>query len=160
MDHFIVGMLVWGLLFAIYDTVAARPAGWLKGGIFGVFAWLMMMVTFMPLAGAGFFGAKTEISTRLGLLLLHLIYGIILGVTYDLLGKWFPVRLPVKPVAEALTDADTDKLVRMRASDYSFNDDLPSSSPSGKTLLLIFGGLAGFFVLIMLAVAFRSTLGI
>jgi hypothetical protein len=54
MDHFIVGVVIWGLLFAVYDGVATRPAHWLKGIIVGVLAWLMMMVAFMPLAGAGF----------------------------------------------------------------------------------------------------------
>jgi hypothetical protein len=50
--------------------------------IFGVFTWLMMMVTFMPLAGAGFFGAKVVISTHIGLLVLNLVFGAVLGVTY------------------------------------------------------------------------------
>ena len=31
MDHFIVGVVVWGLLFAVYDGAATRPAHWLKG---------------------------------------------------------------------------------------------------------------------------------
>src|SRR6185295_3682526 len=48
MDHFIVGVVVWGLLFAVYDGAATWPAPWLKGVIFGVFAWLVMMVAFMP----------------------------------------------------------------------------------------------------------------
>src|SRR6266516_6342210 len=78
MDHFIVGVLVWGLLFAVYDGVATRPAHWLKGIIFGVFTWLMMMVAFMPMAGAGFFGAKIGITAVVGMLILHLIYGVVL----------------------------------------------------------------------------------
>src|SRR5215813_9508850 len=53
MDHFIVGVVVWGLLFGAYDAMATRPAHWLKGIIFGVFAWLVMMIAFMPLAKAG-----------------------------------------------------------------------------------------------------------
>jgi peptidoglycan/LPS O-acetylase OafA/YrhL len=69
MDHFIVGVVIWGLLFAVYDGVATRPAHWLKGIIVGVFAWLMMMVAFMPLAGAGFFGAKMGITALVGLLI-------------------------------------------------------------------------------------------
>src|SRR5206468_213540 len=72
MDHFIVGVLIWGLLFAVYDGVATRPAHWLKGIIVGAFAWLMMMVAFMPLAGAGFFGAKIGITALVGLLIMAL----------------------------------------------------------------------------------------
>src|SRR5215204_6874101 len=95
MDHFIVGVVVWGLLFAAIDATTARKAFWMKGMIFGVFAWLMMMVTFMPLAGAGFFGAKIGITPVLGLLFLHLVYGVVLGVTYGLLGLWVPVKVAV-----------------------------------------------------------------
>src|SRR5437879_8693249 len=93
MDHFIVGVIVWGLLFAVYDGAASRPAPWLKGIIFGVFTWLMMMVTFMPLAGAGFFGAKVDISTHIGLLVLNLIFGAVLVVTYGFLGVVAHVRI-------------------------------------------------------------------
>jgi hypothetical protein len=38
-------------------------------------------------------------------------------------------------------------------------DHLPSSSPSGKTVLIIFGCLGGFFAMLVLAVEFRATLG-
>ncbi len=58
MDHFIVGVVAWGLAFGAYDSLASRPAHWLKGIIFGVFAWVVMMVLFMPLAKAGVFGWK------------------------------------------------------------------------------------------------------
>jgi hypothetical protein len=92
MDHFIIGVAVWGLLFAVYDGLATRPSPWLKGIIFGVFAWLIMMVTFLPLAGAGFFGAKIDITAKVGLLVLHLIYGLVLGATYGLLGVMMPAR--------------------------------------------------------------------
>jgi len=85
MDHFIVGVTIWSLLFAVYDGTASRPAPWLKGIIFGVFTWLMM-VTFMHLAGAEFFGAKVDISTHIGLLVLNLIFGAVLHVTYGFLG--------------------------------------------------------------------------
>src|SRR6266481_5443152 len=95
MDHFIVGGVIWGLLFAVYDGVATRPAHWLKGIIVGVLAWLMMMVAFMPLAGAGFFGAKIGITALVGLLILHLVYGVVLGATYGFLGVWALVKAAV-----------------------------------------------------------------
>ena len=56
MDHFIVGVVVWGLMFGAFDAMWDSRAYWLKGLIFGVFAWLMMMILFMPLAKAGCFG--------------------------------------------------------------------------------------------------------
>ena len=157
MDHFIVGAIVWGLLFAAFDAVTTRPAPWLKGVIFGGIAWLLMAVSFLPLAGAGFFGAKIGSSALLGLLVLHLIYGLVLGITYGLLGTFVPVRaavvLPKDEVVLAGPNANT-----MNSADI--NDHLPSSSPSGKTLLIIFGSLAGFFLLVLLAVEFRAVLGL
>jgi uncharacterized membrane protein YagU involved in acid resistance len=96
MDHFIVGTLVWGLLFAAFDSVYEKGAYWLKGIIFGVFAWVMMMVLFMPMAKAGFFGAKIGIEAPLVTLLYHLVYGLVLGVTYGLLVARAPLKTPSK----------------------------------------------------------------
>jgi hypothetical protein len=36
------------------------------------------------------------------------------------------------------------------------NDHLPTSSPSGKTVVIIFGGLVGFLVLVVLVSEFRN----
>jgi len=158
MDHFIVGVVVWGLLFAVYDGAAARPV--LKGTIIGVVAWLVMMVAFMPLAGAGVFGSKIGMTAPLGLLILHLIYGVVLGATYDLLGYLVPaVAAPI------LTREEKAKIIAggpnpntMNSADI--NDHLPTTSPSVKTVLILLGGLVGFFTLLVLAIEFRATLGI
>jgi len=94
MDHFIVGVVVWGLLFGAYDSVASRPAYWLKGIIFGVFTWLVMMVSFMPLAKTGFFGSKIGPMAAVVTLIYHLVYGAVLGTTYGLLSSWVPAKEP------------------------------------------------------------------
>lgn len=94
MDHFIVGVVVWGLLFGGYDAVASRPAHWLKGVIFGVFAWLLMMILFMPLAKAGLFGHRLGPMAAVVTLLYHLVYGAVLGTTYGLLTAWVPAKAP------------------------------------------------------------------
>jgi hypothetical protein len=158
MDHFIVGVVVWGLLFAVYDSATTRPALWLKGIIFGMFAWLIMMVAFMPLAGAGFIGAKIGIMAVVGLLILHLIYGVVLGTTYGLLGVFVPVKGAV------IRKAEEREIIGIRPNPNTMNsgdinDHLQTSSPSGKTALIIVGCLTGFFALIVLVVEFRTTLG-
>jgi hypothetical protein len=94
MDHFIVGVVVWGLLFGAFDALWENGAYWLKGLIFGVFAWLMMMVLFMPLAKAGLFGSRIGLEAPLVTLIYHLVYGAVLGATYGLLTAWVPVRTP------------------------------------------------------------------
>jgi hypothetical protein len=85
MDHFIVGTVVWGLLFGAFDAVYDKGPYWLKGLGFGIFAWLMMMILFLPLAKAGFFGAKIGWEAPAVTLIYHLVYGVVLGATYGLL---------------------------------------------------------------------------
>jgi hypothetical protein len=94
MDHFIVGVVAWGLAFGAYDSLASRPAHWLKGIIFGVFAWVVMMVLFMPLAKAGVFGWKIGPMAAAVTLIYHLVYGAVLGTTYGLLSAWVPAKAP------------------------------------------------------------------
>jgi hypothetical protein len=93
-DHFIVGTLIYGLLFGVVEPLSSRPAPWLKGIIFGVAAWLLMMVTFMPLAGSGLFGIKVGSLVPVGMAILHLIFGVVLGGTYGFLTNFFPERPP------------------------------------------------------------------
>jgi uncharacterized membrane protein YagU involved in acid resistance len=92
MDHFIVGVVVWGMLFAALDATWVSRAYWLKGLVFGVFAWLMMMILFMPLAKAGWFGALIGPVAAIVTLGYHLIYGLVLGVTYGLLTTYYPAK--------------------------------------------------------------------
>jgi hypothetical protein len=101
MDHFIVGVVVWGLLFAAFDSVWTSRAYWLKGLVFGVFAWFLMMILFMPLAKAGFFGVKIGLSAMYVTLAYHLIYGLVLGITYGLLGTWVPAKQPERSTPQS-----------------------------------------------------------
>jgi uncharacterized protein DUF6789 len=93
MDHFIVGTVVWGLLFAALDEVSQLPH-WLKGIIFGIFAWLLAMALFMPLTKSGLFGWRIGIWASVVMLVYHLVYGAVLGVTYGLLTAWAPAKTP------------------------------------------------------------------
>ena len=54
--HFLIGTVLWGLLFAVlYDRLPGSGAV-AKGMAFSVLAWLLMMILAMPMAGAGLFG--------------------------------------------------------------------------------------------------------
>jgi hypothetical protein len=97
MDHFIVGVIVWGLMFGAFDALWESRAYWLKGLIFGVFAWLLMMIVFMPLAKTGFFGVKLGEAAIYVTLGYHLIYGLVLGLTYGGLTAWYPAKPDVPP---------------------------------------------------------------
>ncbi len=84
-DHFIVGALFWGPIFAGFETVTPKAPLWLKGLVFGVITWVLMMLIFMPIVGAGFFGTGLGIAEPLGMLFLHLVYGIVLGVAFGVI---------------------------------------------------------------------------
>jgi uncharacterized membrane protein YagU involved in acid resistance len=99
MDHFIVGVIVWGLMFGAFDALWESRAYWLKGLLFGVFAWLMMMILFMPLTKTGFFGVKIGPAAIYVTLGYHVIYGLVLGLTYGVLTAWYPAR-PESPPAK------------------------------------------------------------
>lgn len=79
--HFAIGTLLWGILFA-WLAQYLPGAIWLRGIIFGVGAWLVMMVLMMPMAGAGPFGLKMGPMAPVATLLLHCIFGAVLGAVY------------------------------------------------------------------------------
>ena len=82
--HFLIGTVVWGSLFPIFDAKVPAGSHWLNGILFGFGAWILMMVLFMPMAGAGLFGMALGIMVPIATLVLHLIYGAVLGGTYGL----------------------------------------------------------------------------
>ena len=111
-DHFIVGTLLWGPIFSGYEatTPTSRPR-WIKGLMFGAFAWVMMMIIFMPVIGAGLFGWRLGLVEPIGMLVLHLLYGLVLGVVFDLLDKRYPakgVMMDEPPLPEFAAFKDKD----------------------------------------------------
>lgn len=79
--HFMIGTVVWGVLFAL--LVDKLPGSIMTSAIiFSMGAWVMMMVGPMPMAGAGLFGLKLGMMAPVATLMLHIIWGIALGLTY------------------------------------------------------------------------------
>lgn len=85
--HFLIGTLVWGVAFALLVTSLPGRSGLSKGLAFSVLAWLLMMLIPMPMAGAGVFGLKLGVIAPVMTLILHLIWGAVLGTTHDRLAK-------------------------------------------------------------------------
>jgi len=54
--------------------------------MFAVVAWLMMMIVVMPMAGAGMFGLGLGMMAPVATLVLHVLFGQVLGRVYGLLG--------------------------------------------------------------------------
>jgi hypothetical protein len=91
-DHFIVGVLLWGPIFAGLDeSITDRPR-WQKGLIFGAGAWLAMMLVFMPVVGGGLFGWRFGLVEPVGMLVLHLVYGLAIAAAYDQLDRRYPAK--------------------------------------------------------------------
>lgn len=82
--HFLIGTVLWGGLFAWLDPQLPGGSHWLRGIVFATGAWLLMMIVLMPLAGAGLFGANLGIMAPVMTLVLHVIYGAVLGGVYGL----------------------------------------------------------------------------
>lgn len=80
--HLMLGIVLWGLLFAWLDPKLPGESHWVKGVAFAIGAWLLMMVIVMPMAGAGFFGMQLGMMAPIMTLLLHLIFGAVLGGVY------------------------------------------------------------------------------
>ncbi len=81
MMHFVLGTLVFPLLYAyfVYGLLPGKP--WAKGLIWGVALWAAMLVMVMPMMGKGFFASKTPepLLFVLGVLMGHLLYGAVFG---------------------------------------------------------------------------------
>ncbi|HKA43607.1 MAG TPA: DUF6789 family protein [Burkholderiales bacterium] len=78
----VLGILVFGVLFAVLAPKLPVRSYLVKGLIFGVMSWLLMMVVIMPLAGAGFFGVTRGHILALAALVLNLVYWIVLSLIY------------------------------------------------------------------------------
>lgn len=81
--HFIIGTLWWGPLFALMAPILPGKRMWQKGVSFGFGAALLIMLMIVPLAGAGYFDMDLSPLQPLITLLLHLIYGAVLGTVFQ-----------------------------------------------------------------------------
>lgn len=80
--HFMIGTIVWGIGFAVLYRHIPGTGAVAKGIVFGIAAWLGMMLVVMPMAGAGLFGMNMGIMAPVMTFVLHLIFGAVLGAVY------------------------------------------------------------------------------
>jgi hypothetical protein len=83
--HFLIGTIAWGGGFALLYGLIPGENAVVKGIGFGVAAWLGMMIVVMPMAGAGLFGMTLGIMAPVMTLLLHVVFGAVLGGVYGML---------------------------------------------------------------------------
>ena len=80
--HFMIGVIGYGVVIALLDEPLPGDSSTAHGMLLGFFGWLIMMVALMPMAGAGFFGMSMGIMAPVMTLVLHLIFGAVLGWTH------------------------------------------------------------------------------
>lgn len=90
-DRFLVVMianlvfgLIWAMLYVRFAEPVIHGAGWRKGVAFSLIPWILSIVVFLPLAGAGFLGMDLDAGPLpvIGNLIIHLVYGLVLGSLY------------------------------------------------------------------------------
>lgn len=80
--HLAVGTLAWGLLFGLLNPHLPGSSDARRGLLFGLVAWLVVMVTVFPMAGSGLFGMGFGLVAPLSTLLAHVVFGLAIGIVY------------------------------------------------------------------------------
>jgi len=81
--NLVMGLLL-AMVYARYVEPRLEGASWWKGVRFALIPWLLSLVLFLPFMGGGMFGMDIGAGPLpiLGNLILHLVYGAILGLVY------------------------------------------------------------------------------
>ena len=82
--HFMIGTIAWGGGFAIIYNFLPSNSSVIKGIIFGLLAWIAMMVVVMPMEGNGLFGLGLGIGILAPVMtmMLHVIFGAVMGFVF------------------------------------------------------------------------------
>ncbi|WP_290652493.1 DUF6789 family protein [Aquisalimonas sp.] len=80
--HIGIGSLIWGVLFSGLADMLPGKSYTRRGLLFGLLAWILVMMTVFPMAGSGFFAMGFGVIAPIATLISHLIFGAVLGATY------------------------------------------------------------------------------
>lgn len=123
--------VVWALIYAAVVEPRMGGSGWWRGVKFSLLPWLLSLVVFFPLVGAGFFGASLDAGPLpvIGNLILHLAYGATLGMIYAIPENSGLARVDENPRLAAWID-----------------EGLAVGLAAGLMIGLILGGLLGLVI--------------
>jgi uncharacterized membrane protein YagU involved in acid resistance len=78
--HFILGTVVYSLIYALLAYRFSPGPPVVKGLLWGVVLWLGLQLAAMPMMGAGVFSTRAGgMKAVIGSLVAHLVYGALLG---------------------------------------------------------------------------------
>jgi len=80
--HFMIGALGYGIVFALLANKLPGGSLTMRGIVLGMIGWLAMMVMVMPMGGAGLFALNLGMMVTIMTLMLHVIFGAVLGWTF------------------------------------------------------------------------------
>lgn len=81
--HFVIGTVAWGGGYALLYKYLPSNSPVIKGVVFGVLAWIAMMLVIMPIAGKGFFGMEIGVMAPIMTMMLHVIFGAVMGFMFS-----------------------------------------------------------------------------
>lgn len=79
--HFMIGIVLYGVAIVLLDQ-RLPGSHTVRGMIVSAGGWLVMMTMLMPMAGAGLFALDLGLMAPVMTLMLHLIFGAVLGAVY------------------------------------------------------------------------------
>ena len=82
-SYFLIGIFIWGVLYAIVESLLNGSSRNAKGLLFGSIIWLVVMIVLMPLADAGFFLKEYGFIAALIILITDLSFGLVMSYSYD-----------------------------------------------------------------------------
>lgn len=123
--------LVWAGVYGFFAEPRLSGPGWRKGMLFSIVPWLLSLLVFFPIVGAGFFGSDLGAGPlpAIGNLVLHLVYGAVLGSVY---------AVPDESTAEAAGSAGWESQAQNRG--------MVIGLVGGLVTGMIAGSVAGLFV--------------
>ena len=131
--HLSFGML-WAVIYALFFEPRLRSnPGWQAGALFSLLPFFLSVVVFLPLTGAGFFGGSLGAGPLplLGNLVLHLMYGAVLGAGYSASAE--------QP--ELTADASAEQIVNSQTMTRA-----ESNAAVGIFVGVVIGAIAGILV--------------
>jgi len=92
--HFLIGTVLWGLSFTFLRSSLPGGGDVANGIIFSIGVWVLLMLIAMPLMAADWIVLNVGMAAPVATLLLHLIFGAVLGTTHARL--WADAVMPAR----------------------------------------------------------------